>query len=85
MTEETIMAETLKVDTFGFDATDVRQVHKYRLQVLENIGKVNRFLGKCPSHIGLTKRYYKLKEQLRLLDLAYQNCRGEEIVYRSYL
>ncbi len=81
----TIMAKALDIDMLGFDSSDVRLVHKYRLQVIENIKKVNILLGRAPKHEALNSRYKVLKEQLAQLDLAYIHCPGQEIVYKSYL
>lgn len=80
----TIMAKALNV-ALDFDTKDVRLVHKYRQQVVDNIRKVNILLGKAPKHEALNARYRTLKEQLEMLDLAYVNCPSTEIVYRSYL
>ncbi len=80
----TIMAKALNI-ALDFDTSDVRLVHKYRQQVLENIRKVNVLLGKAPNHVALNLRYRTLKDQLVQLDTAYKNCPSTEIVYKNYL
>jgi len=85
MTEQTIIAQTLAVDTLGFDRNNGGLVFKYRQQVIDNIGKINKALGKAPFHEGLLKRYNTLKQQLVVLDKILKECPTVEIVYKSYL
>lgn len=81
----TLMAKILHVESLDFNTEDVSLVHRYRLQCVENMRKVNLLLGKAPTHEALNARYRTLKDQLEQLDFAYVNCPSTEIVYKNHL